>query len=104
MYLGVVGRPKTVGGRHFNGRILMERVSRTKKVSKLTKHTRFLTDALVNHEIKLGSWRKYHSPGVTTVDAMVEHMVGGFQLDNEVGDRLKFHYEDWTQGSKKTKK
>ena len=81
----------------------MERVSRTKKVAKLTKHTRFLTDALVNHEIKLGSWRKYHSPGVTTVDAMVEYMVEGFQLDDKVGDRLKFHYEDWTQGSKKTK-
>ena len=31
MYLGVVGRPKTVGRRRFNGRIFLERVSKTKK-------------------------------------------------------------------------
>ena len=32
MYLGVVGRPRTVNGRKFNGRILMERIGRTKAV------------------------------------------------------------------------
>ena len=41
---------------------------------------------------------------MTTADAMAEYMVVGFQLDNVVGERREFHYEDWTQCFTKTTK
>jgi hypothetical protein len=103
MYLGVVGRPKTVDGKNFNGRIMMERIGKTVPVKKLTKHQRFSTDALINQEIKTGGWKKLHIPGMTTVDTICEHMVEAFELLDVVGHRLEFHYEDWSQGIKKTK-
>ena len=38
MCLGVVGIPKTVGGRHFNSRIFLECVSKTRRIIKKKKH------------------------------------------------------------------
>ena len=52
MYLGVVDCLMTVGDRLFNSRILIERVSRTKEVTKLIKYTPFFTDGLINNKIK----------------------------------------------------
>jgi hypothetical protein len=68
MYLGVVGRPRTVNGRRFNGRILLERVSRNRKVVKRTKHSRVSTDGLINHEIKSGSWGNLYCEGMSVDD------------------------------------
>ena len=103
MYIGVVGHPKKVGKKKFNGRIFLERISRTTAVTKLTKHQRFSTDGLINHDIKMGGWRKLHALGTTTVDVMCEYIVEAYELDNEVAHKLEFHYEDWTQGNKKKK-
>ena len=82
---------------------MMERIWQAKAVGKLTKHQRFLRDALVNDKIKTGGWRKLHVEGMTTVDDMCEAIVEEFEIDDVVGDRLEFHYEDWAQGAKKKK-
>ena len=103
MYLGVVGRPRTVGDTHFNGRIMLERISKTSQVVKKTKHQRFTTDAVANYELKNGRWKDLYVNGMT-VGEMGELIVDSYDLDEEVADRLEFHYENWTQGRKKTKK
>ena len=90
MYLGIVGRPKTVGGRHFNGRIFLEQVSKTKRTTKKIKHQRFSTDALINHEIKVGGWKSFHIQEMKLRD-MCEMVVNQFDLDEHVSDRLEFH-------------
>ena len=63
MYLGVVARPRTFttgvfNGRSFNGRIMLERISKTEAVKSKTKHSRFSRDANINYEIKCGGWKK----------------------------------------------
>ena len=55
MFMGVVGRP--IPHRDFDGKIFMERVSRTKLVATATAHTNFSDDALVNDAMKKGDWR-----------------------------------------------
>ena len=82
---------------------MMERIEQTKAVGKLTKHQQFSCDALVNHKIKTGGWRKLHIDGMITTDDMCEAMVEGFELDDVVCHRLKFHYKDWAQGATKKK-
>ena len=102
MYLGVVGRPRTVNGRRFNGRIMLERVSRTEEAKKKTKHTRFSTDALVNYEIKSGGWKELYTNGMTVED-MCAFVVDMYDLEEEEAARLEFHYERWTGQANKTK-
>ena len=55
-FLGVVSRP--IPHRNFDGRILIERVSVQTTVSKLTAHTNFSDDVLINSAIKRGSGKK----------------------------------------------
>ena len=69
--MGVVGRP--VPSKNFDGRIHLERVSKSVKVKKLTCHQNFTDDVIVNIQIKEGHWRDLHSEGAT-VDEMREAM------------------------------
>ena len=34
---------------------------------------------------------------------MCEYMVEAYDLDEETGHRIEFHFEDWSQGAKKKK-
>ena len=105
MYMGVVGRPRTVGERHFDGRIMLERISKTETVKKRTKHQRFTNDAIANYELKNGKWKDlYVADSNMTVGEFCEVIAETYDLDGDVADRLELHYEDWTQGQKKTKK
>ena len=56
MFMGVVARP--IPHRRFGGKVLMERVSTTKRVKKATSHRNFTDDALVNEAICNGEWRE----------------------------------------------
>ena len=82
---------------------MLERISKTSQVVKKTKHQRFTTDAVANYELKNGRWKDLYVNGMT-VGEMGELIVDSYDLDEEVADRLEFHYENWTQGRKKTKK
>ena len=55
MFLGVVACPLPY--RRFDGRILLERVSEDVVVNKLTAHTQFSDDVLINSYLKNGEWR-----------------------------------------------
>ena len=83
MYLGVVGRPRKVDGKNFNGRIMLERVSKSSEVVGKTKHQRFTTDALANCDLKGGSWKNHHVSGMTVED-LCEVIVGAYNIDEYV--------------------
>ena len=107
MYLGVVARPRTftVGqfkGRSFNGRIMLERISKTKLVKSKTKHSRFSQDAIVNYDIKGGGWKKFYTAGMSVQD-MIDTIVYVHELDEYVAERLEFHYVHYTGTAKRSK-
>ena len=55
MYLGVVAAPRT---EHlFDGRILLERVSRRKTLLRSSRNKRFSVDVHVNEEVGAGRWK-----------------------------------------------
>ena len=54
MFMGSIGQH--VPHRHFNGRIHTEIVSKTRVMQKITAHTNFCKDVLINNEMKNGNW------------------------------------------------
>ena len=90
MFMGVVGRP--VAHRQFDGKIFLERVSKTKYITMCTAHTNFSDDALVNAEIKNGEWRKLFPDLHLNVSDVKNLFHENYELENAVVDRLEFFY------------
>jgi hypothetical protein len=69
MYLGVVAAPRTE--HWFDGRILLERVSRKKKLTRSSRNKRFSVDVHVNEEIVAGKWKeRFVMEDSTTVEVL----------------------------------
>ena len=90
MFMGVVGRP--INEKNFDGKIHLERVSKTVEVTKLTAHQNFCDDVVVNCQIKQGGWRDLHVEGMS-LDEMRDAMKHHFALDDAVCDRIEFIYK-----------
>ena len=102
MFMGVVGRP--IPHREFDGKIFMERVSRTKFVTTATAHTNFSDDALVNDAIKKGDWRLLVDDIAETVEDLSNLLTGSYNLEESIIDRLEFYYITKIGGNGNTKK
>lgn len=90
MFMSVVGRPRPEHG--FDGKIFIERVSKTKTITRSTANHRFSDDAFINSEIKDGTWRKLYVDG-DTVDDLFEKIVDQFALDDFVAERLELAFQ-----------
>ncbi len=88
--MGVVGRPNKE--RKFDGRIHMERVSKTQEVKKMTSHQSFCDDVIINQQIKRGSWRDLHCEGCT-VEEMRDSMQEQYALDDATVDHIEFIFK-----------
>ena len=88
--MGVVGRPMKHRG--FDGKILLERVSKTKYITKCTAHTNFSDDALVNTEIKNGEWKKLIPDLHSNLEEIKSLFYDNYDLEDTVIDRLEFFY------------
>ena len=86
--MGVVGRP--IPHRGFDGKIFLERVSKTKYITMCTAHTNFSDDALVNAEIKNGEWRKLLPDLHLQISDLKVLFHDNYGLDDAVIDRLEF--------------
>jgi len=89
MYLGVVSKPHDEHG--FDGRILLEQVSREKTITRATKHKNFTEDVFVNESLKAGGWRQLVTEGVY-VDEMKELVASTYDLDEYIACRLEFSH------------
>ena len=65
----------------------MERVSKKKVVQKLTTHTNFCDDVILNCQLKEGAWRDFHSDGMM-VDEMRDALQETYDLDDAIVDRI----------------
>ena len=90
MFMGVVGRP--IKTKNFDGRIHLERVSKTVVVSRLTSHQNFCEDVQINEQVKRGGWRDLHVEGMT-LHGMACTLQEVYGLDDAVIDRLEFVYK-----------
>ena len=81
MFMGVVGRPRP--DKTFDGRIFLERISKTYTIKKRTTNQRFSDDVLINPEIKNGKWRQFYVPDMTCDD--VKTFVGdAYELEDYI--------------------
>ena len=55
--MGITGRP--IPEKNFDGRVRLERVSKTVEVKKLTSYQNFSDDVIINSEIKEGGGGTY---------------------------------------------
>jgi hypothetical protein len=90
MYMGVVGRPNVE--RSFDGKILLLRVSRSKRLSRATVSERFVNDAALNGLLKQGQWRNCYVDGMT-IGELRAAVVENFDMADDVADHLSFRYE-----------
>ena len=90
MFMGVVGRPLPEKG--FDGRVHLERVSKTEEVKSLTAHQNFSDDVILNCEIKDGGWKKLHTNGICVED-MKDLLQATYDLDDAIIERIKFQYK-----------
>jgi hypothetical protein len=97
MYLGVVACPQP--DHTFDGRVLLERVSRRKRLARASRNHLFLVDVLVNDAIKQGDWGAFVSPG-DTLDAALETIKTNYDLDEFVSDRLVMGSHSFGQDGK----
>lgn len=102
MYMGVVACPQLEKG--FDGRVLLERVSRQKQLSRSSRNTRFSVDVHCNEEIKTGKWKRFIEPG-QTVEMVLDTVQTIYDLDEFVCDRLVLGFDTYsaTNGKKRWK-
>jgi len=55
MILGVVARPQN--SKNFNGKILLETISKQEKVKIKSTHQNFNDDVIINTQLKFGEWK-----------------------------------------------
>ena len=100
--MGVVARP--ISSRHFNGKIVMERVSRMRYVTMAIVHTNFCDDALVNDAIKSGDWKVLIDSFTTTVEDLITMISGAYNIEDSIVDRIEFYYTTKIGGNNNTEK
>ena len=90
MFMGDVGRQRP--DKNFDGRIFLERISKTYTIKKRTANPRFSDEFLINSEIKNGKWRQFYVPDMTCDD--LKKIVGdAYELEDYIIDRLEFSYK-----------
>ena len=99
MFMGVVACPRK--DKNFDGKILMERVSKEKTIRTETTHTNFSSDVVTNHLINSGKWREignFNEDTNWTVSELLETVVSYYDLSEEVESRLELQYKTHSRG------
>lgn len=93
MYLGVVARPfkDEAQGIDFNGRVALKRVSREKRVKRMTSNQKFSPDVKINDCIKKGEWKSFYVEGMTA-EELIDIISEYYDLSKHVTDRLELNY------------
>ena len=90
MFLGVIGRPRPE--HNFDGKILLEMISKKSEVTQQRANQNFSDDALINSHVKDGQWKSLYVGGMICgeLKKVVEE---AYDLDKFVGDRLEFLFK-----------
>ena len=99
MYLGVVAAPRT--DHLFDGRILLERVSRRKTLLRSSRNKRFSVDVHGNEEVGAGRWKDRYVMEDSTTAEVLETIAAVYDLDEFVSERLELVYVTHTIGGTK---
>ena len=99
MFMGVVARPQMEY--NFNGRVYLNRVSRTKRLARASKNKRFSVDVDVVKAIVSGEWKTQLTTDGMTVEELLEEVKTYYDLDEYVSDRLVIGYETFTRRGNK---
>lgn len=92
MFLGIVINPND--DHNFDGRIHLERVSKSKRANKTLHHQRFSFDINVNTEIKNDGWRDVitKDQGIT-IDEHIAIIGEYYKLHPDIIDCMVFNYK-----------
>ena len=102
MFMAVVARP--IPHRNFDGKVHIERVSKTRILSTATSHSNFTDDALNNDALKKGMWREICSEMDVNADDIIELLSVTYNLDEYIQDRMEVFYVTKIGSNGNTKK
>jgi hypothetical protein len=101
MFLGVVANPQPE--KNFDGRVLLECVSRQKIVGRATRNKRFTEDVLANEAISTGQWHDLVHNDMTCQEAL-ELISTNYDLDEYVAERLELTYATYSGANQNSRK
>ena len=90
MYLGVVANP--IPSRDFNGKIFLDRVSRTERYKNATCNQNFTDIASVNADIKAGKWYEHVNGESMKLSDLKDKVALAYNLDDDIKDRLVIRF------------
>ena len=90
MFMAVVGRP--IPHRNFDGKIHIERVSKSRILTSATAHTNFTHDAISNGAIKQGDWKGLVGSTDELAEDIIELLSATYNLDDDIIDRIEVFY------------
>ena len=99
--MAAIGRP--VPHRNFDGKIFLERVSKSRFVSKYTDHSNFSDNAIINMEIKMGMWNEYIPDLQINISELKIIFYMNYDLEEAIIDRLEFGYNTKIRNNGNTK-
>ena len=94
MYLACAGEPNKENG--FDGKVLMERVSKYEK-AKATSHTqRFSSDYQINEMLKRGTWKQMYVEGMAA-HVLFSNIQDCFGIEEYIADRFVLTYKTYAK-------
>eukprot|EP00985_Skeletonema_marinoi_P025375 scaffold18595_cov141-Skeletonema_marinoi.AAC.1 len=99
MFLGAVAKP--IPERNFDGKIYLERISKTETYKKMTTNQNFSHHAPTNELLKKGDWCKHASEGMT-LQTLRSTLQEKYDLESSIAERLVIqHYIPMRDGKQK---
>mmetsp|Transcript_2218 Transcript_2218/g.4869 ORF Transcript_2218/g.4869 Transcript_2218/m.4869 type:complete len:140 (-) Transcript_2218:4-423(-) len=89
MFLGAVAKP--IPERNFDGKIYLERISKTETYKKMTTNQNFSHHAPTNELLKKGDWCKHASEGMT-LQTLRSTLQEKYDLESSIAERLVIQY------------
>ena len=102
MFLGVVAPPDVEN--EFDGKIMIERVSKQKETRYNQHHQSFHDEYMVNNSLKKGEWRDlYNTLLHDSIDLLIQKIAFEYELEESIVPNLKLSYKEWPNGRKTAK-
>jgi hypothetical protein len=101
MFIGVIAEPDE--NQQFDGKILIERVSNERELTRTTSRNKFHHDRHINDALKPGEWKELYPDNPTILTSeFIRLIADSYDLNEEMEDKLCLQYVTYIRGVKQT--
>ena len=98
MAFGAIAKPQPE--HNFEGKVMLERVSKKVKAKQMSRNQRFTDDLHLNNDLKEGAWRNLVVDD-QWADDLLDMIVDNYDLEEYEAERLTIYYCTFSDKNKK---